>query len=237
MLPKDELWQLYRAAYEQYQLEILNSDKAYHRFVNDFFSYHLPIGSLNETDFRLHIMRVFAMKELLEERKDLVEMYFKKDNFEHQDYLKMNDLFNTGHKAKKDNLANFENRQINLITEFANRTSLFATKVTANTVKELFECKLGVPIQATNNRHVALFFGALRDYGLLPFAWQKIIAEHKLISSSETNEPLSASQLRCGLSQAKKSRLANEKNLDRKDSEVGFDSICKEFIRKMKESL
>ncbi len=237
MLPKDELWQLYRAAYEQYQLEILDGDKAYHRYVNDFFSYHLPIARLNETDMRIHVMHVFAMKELLEERKDLVETYFREASFKYQDFLTMNGLFNSGNKAKTDRLANFGDHQIGLITEFVNRTSLFTTKVTGNKMKELFECKLSVPIQATNNRHVALFFGALRSYGLLPFSWQKMIAENKLVSSSETNEPLSASQLRCGLSQAKKSKLAYERNSDLKESEMGFDSICKEFIRKLKESL
>ena len=237
MLPKDELWQLYRAAYEQYQSEILNSDKAYHRYVNDFFTYHLPITVISETDLRLHVMNVFAIKELLEERKDLVETYFNRNSFEQLDYLKMNNLFNSGKKAKKDSLANFGDHQIHLITEFANRTSLFVVKVTTKEIKELFDCKLRIPIQATNNRHVALFLGALRSYGLLPFSWQKMIEEHKLISSSETNEPLSASQLRCGLSQAKKRELSNERDADLKDSEVGFESTCKDFVMKLKESL
>ena len=182
-------------------------------------------------------MHLFAVKELLEERKDLVETYFTKVSFEHEDFLEMNGFFNSGSKAKKDSLAHFENYQISLITEFANKTSLFVANVTEKDMKELFECKLQVPIQATNNRHVSLFFGALRDYGLLPFSWQKMIAEHKLISSSETNEPLSASQLRCGLSQAKRSKLVNARNAGLKDPDVGFESTCKDFVIKLKESL
>ena len=44
-LPENELWQLYRAAYEQYQSEIRNGEKAYSRYVNDFYYYHLPCTS------------------------------------------------------------------------------------------------------------------------------------------------------------------------------------------------
>lgn len=44
-LSKDELWTLYRTAYEQYKLEILNDGKLYDRYVNDFVSYHLPVFS------------------------------------------------------------------------------------------------------------------------------------------------------------------------------------------------
>lgn len=37
-LSKDELWTLYRAAYEQYKLEILNDGKLYDRYVNDLLA-------------------------------------------------------------------------------------------------------------------------------------------------------------------------------------------------------
>ena len=65
-LPENELWLLFRAAYEQYKSEILNGEKAYSRYVNDFFSYHLPVVSMNEADTRLHVMHVCAVKEMLE---------------------------------------------------------------------------------------------------------------------------------------------------------------------------
>lgn len=71
-MPENELWQLYRAAYEQYQCEILKGEKNYSRFVNDFFAYHLPTSCTGEEQMRLHVMHVFSVKELLEERRDLV---------------------------------------------------------------------------------------------------------------------------------------------------------------------
>lgn len=85
-LPKDELWQLYCAAYEQYQSEIINGEKSYSRYVNDLYYYHLPAMNMSESDARVHIMNVCGLKELLENRRDLVDAFFSKDKFEEKDY-------------------------------------------------------------------------------------------------------------------------------------------------------
>lgn len=95
-LPENELWQLYRAAYEQYQCEIIKGEKKYSRFVNDFIAYHLPTLCTHEDQIRLHVMHVFSIKELLEERCDLVDYFFSRENFEEKDYRQMEHLFNTG---------------------------------------------------------------------------------------------------------------------------------------------
>lgn len=238
-LPEDELWQLFRAAYGQYQSEILNGEKAYSRYVNDFFTYNLPAMYMSEADVRTHVMNVCSVKELLEERHDLVEAFFSKDKFEKKDYQNMHYLFNTGKKLDPDPvvLARFSDKQIRLIADFANDTSLFVTRVSENNIKNLFDCTLSMPLQATNNRHVALFFGSLREYGLLPFSWQMIVENNKLLASSKTNEPLKASQLRCGLAQARKAKLFLKAQSREKNEDVGFESSCREFIKKLKESL
>ncbi len=239
-LPKDELWQLYRAAYEQYQSEILNVEKSYSRYVNDFIYYHLPCTSIREADIRLHVMHLFALKELLEERPDLVDAFFSKDSFEEKDFLKMDDLFNKGKSLEEPEpvfLAHFNVEQIRLITKFASSTNLFQRKVTEKDIKDLFECRLSIPLQATVNRHVAIFFGKLREHGLLPYSWQMIMDNHKLVSSSVNNEPLRASQLRCGLSQARVANLRKKPNSNIPDDGIGFYDSCDTFIKKLKECL
>lgn len=115
--------------------------------------------------------------------------------------------------------------------------SLFKNAVTDSDIKDLFKCQLTKPLQASINRHVALFFGALRSYGLLPFRWQMIIEENKLIASSANNEPLRASQLRCGLSQAKNVKLAKMKSSNYKIEDLGFETVCENFVKKLKESM
>lgn len=238
-MPEDELWQLCRIAYEQYKSEIIDGEKAYSRYVNDLIYYHLPVPGMNETDMRTHFMHVCEIKELLEERRDLVEAFFSQDKFEEKDFKQMLYLFNSGKgiEPQTDYLANFSDRQIECITEFVTSASLFRTEATKEIVRELFECKLARPLQANNNRKVALFFGALREHGFLPFQWQMILERHRLLTSSTNNEPLRASQLRCSLSQAKNTKLGKKQRTDQKDDEIGFESTCRSFVIRLKESL
>ena len=206
-LPQNELWQLYRAAYEQYQSVIIKGEKSYSRYVNDFIYYHLPCTSIREADIRLHVM---------------------------------DDLFNKGKSLEEPEpvfLAHFNVEQIRLITKFASSTNLFQRKVTEKDIKDLFECRLSIPLQATVNRHVAIFFGKLREHGLLPYSWQMIMDNHKLVSSSVNNEPLRASQLRCGLSQARVANLRKKPNSNITDDGIGFYDSCDVFIKKLKECL
>jgi hypothetical protein len=239
-LPQNELWQLYRAAYEQYQSVIIKGEKSYSRYVNDFIYYHLPCTSIREADIRLHFMHVFDLKELLEERRDLVDAFFSKDSFEEKDFLLMDDLFNKGKSHDEPEsvyLAHFSDEQIRIITNFVRSTSLFKSEVTESDIKDLFECRLSVPLQAKVNRHVAIFFGKLREHGLLPYSWQMIMESHKLVSSSANNEPLRASQLRCGLSQARVANLRKKPNSNILDDGIGFYDSCDVFIKKLKECL
>lgn len=238
-LPENELWQLYRAAYEQYKSEILNGEKAYSRYVNDFFHYHLPVKRMSEPDVKLHVMHVFSIKELLEDRRDLVDAFFKKESFEEKEFLQMDYLFNSGHSLvlEHENLANFSQEQVLMITQFANTVKLFRSKVSVEEITSLFACTLDRPLQAESNRYVALFFATLRDHGLLPYSWQMIIENNKLLASSSTNKPLRASQLSNNLTQARNAKLILKEKSNQKDPDVGFGSTCKEFVKKLKESL
>jgi len=185
-------------------------------------------------------MHVFALKELLEERRDLVDAFFSKDGFVKKNFFQMDDLFNKGKRLEEPEpvyLAHFSDEQIRLITQFAYSTSLFKSEVTESDIKDLFECRLSIPLQAMVNRHVSIFFGKLREHGLLPYSWQMIMEKYKLVSSSVDNEPLQASQLRCGLSQARVANLRKKPNSNAPDDGIGFYNSCEVFIKKLKECL
>ena len=238
-LKNNSVLSLFVSIFEQYKSEISNGEKAYSRFIYDFMYYHLPVTGMSEADMRTHFMHVCELVELLEERRDLVDSFFSKDKFEEDDYRQMLHLFNTGKsiEPKAEFLAHFSDEQIARITEFVTATSLFKTEITEEIMRNLFECRLQRPLQASSNRNVALFFGALREHGLLPFQWQMILERNKLLSSSANNEPLRASQLRCSLSQARNPKLGKKKKSNLKDEEVGFESTCRSFVLRLKESL
>lgn len=232
-LPEDELRQLYRAAYEQYQSEILNGRKAYSRYVNDFFSYHLPPAGLDEADMRLHVMHVYAVRELLEERRDLVDKFFSRDMLGEDDFRVMDDLFNSGKTPdeKPVILARFSDNQMAGLMGFINAKDMFVSDLSIEDIRSLFACRLTRPLQASNNRNVAIFFGWLRYYGHLPHSWQMIMEDCRLVSSSRSNEPLTASQLRSCLSQGKNRKM--ERVMDRKAEDAGFDYACKDFVKSL----
>lgn len=235
-MPKDELWQLFRAAYEQYQSEIINGEKAYSRYVNDFFNYHLPVMGLKEADVKLHFKHVCALKELLEKRLDLVEHFFTKENFEECDFHQMYKLFNSGTSpnVEHEHLANFTEQQIQLITDFVNCFSLFKKKVTTEEISALFSCTLNIPLQVSSNRYMALFLGILRNQGFLPYSWQMIIEDYKLLSSSTSDKPISASQMRSNLTQARKVKRNLKENSDQKNPNIGFAVTCLDFVKRLK---
>lgn len=64
-----------------------------------------------------------------------------------------------------------------------------------------------------------------------------IMESHKLVSSSANNEPLKASQLRCGLSQARIANLRKKPNSNITDDAIGSYDSCDVFIKKLKECL
>ncbi len=53
----------------------------------------LPAMNMSESDARVHIMNVCGLKELLENRRDLVDAFFSKDKFEEKDYQQMFHIF------------------------------------------------------------------------------------------------------------------------------------------------
>lgn len=224
IVPEDELWELYRAAYEQYKYEIVNGDKLYSRFVNDFISYHLPCFYSDIDAIRRHSRNVNNLYEILTERLDLVEMFFSKEHFTKTDYHTMHRLFNTTEKisTKKSTLAIFDAEELSLITQTANEAHLFVSDVSIEKMAQLFDCSLENPLKLTSNRHFARFFDALRGGGYLPFSWQKIISDYHLVISSETQHPLSANGIASALAQSKR-------------SPDGFEAKCKLLVKKLKE--
>ena len=192
-LSKDELWTLYRAAYEQYKLEILNDGKLYDRYVNDFVSYHLPVFSSEELIIRNHFKHVFSLYELLTTRKDLVIKYFTKSSFEKGDFETMVYEFNHIEVVVESPriLASFTPEQIRLITKFANESNFFVDTVDERTVDLFFKCKLKRPLVVQNMRHVLQFMFALSMQKMIPHNWVSLIADNKLLSPQKTMKPSS----------------------------------------------
>lgn len=189
----DRLWALFRTAYEQYQSEIINGDKLYGRYVNDFISYHLPVFSSDEHVIRRHVMHVNAMHELLTERVDLVKKYFDKDDFSFADYEIMYKEFNTVGivRQQAELIACFNEKQISLITEFVNEANLFMEPVNERTLGAFFNCSLEYPLVASNASSFLLLLNMLYKNKLVSFGWQKLVANKGLLKSNRGRQTMS----------------------------------------------
>lgn len=184
----NELWTLLRAAYEQYQLEIVNDNKLYDRYVNDFISYHLPVFSNVEEVVRNHFRNIFCLYELLTNRKDLVEKYFIRTVFEVEDFNEMLYSFNhLDYKITKSKiLASFNEAQIRLITQFANESNLFVYKVDEKTIDDFFRCNLDNGLIVTNMANILPLLYELSRQKMIPYNWVSLLADNKLLIPQKT---------------------------------------------------
>lgn len=184
----NELWTLFRAAYEQYQLEIVNDNKLYDRYVNDFISYHLPVFSNVEEVVRNHFRNIFCLYELLTNRKDLVEKYFIRTVFEVEDFNEMLYSFNhLDYKITKSKiLASFNEAQIRLITQYANESNLFVYKVDEKTIDDFFRCNLDNGLIVTNMANILPLLYELSRQKMIPYNWVSLLADNKLLIPQKT---------------------------------------------------
>lgn len=214
------LWTLYKTAYRLYQKEVIEEKKLYKRFKDDFingntYPKRCDVDGLNEHNKNLGIL-----KELLGNRRDLVETYFVKSKFEHEDYLAMQHELDT---TEVGTISISEVKPIRPLTldsnvssemfaglaKVLNDTHVFTTNVTEQQVEAMLALKLASPLKADVNRKVVIFFDALRSHNLIANNWQKMIADSGFFISSASNTPITYSSISTLLG-------ATKKNEDRK---------------------
>lgn len=80
-------------------------------------------------------------------------------------------------------------------------------------------------------------YGKIDDYSALGNIERNEEDTREEYESKYTNQPLRASNLRCGLSQAKNTKLAKEKSSLNRLEDIGFEATCNAFVKKLKESM
>lgn len=205
------MYTLLEDAYKVYQQEVKQESKLHSRFAKDFVSLHSYIEISSKAEAILHIKNISAIYELLTERLDLVKEYFTKEQFTQEDCELMLHRFNTQEPedspatSKAQVLGYFTDKQIAIITDFANEQELFKKEVSRQELKAFFACTLKDPLIANHNGLVACFFNYLRNEQYLVYPWQKVIADRQMICSKSTGKPLTRENLKNALSSFKSS--------------------------------
>lgn len=223
----DELWAILYAAYKQYQLEIVNGNKLYQRFVNDFISYQLPYFSRDEHLIRMHIKNVSTAYELLTERLDLIEKYFNKESFIFENFAIMLKEFNSVEHVhdygKKMGL--FNDAQIRILIDYINQEELFDDDIDESELKGFFSCTLQQPLIVRKMTWLLLMLNALAHYKFLVRGWQVLIVENQLLKSTKARKSITKSSITSNISR-KRRALFNS---------IGELEPFKELINKLKE--
>ena len=212
----DELWALFRAAHEQYQSQIVNGNKLYHRFVNDFISYHLPYFGQDEHRIRMHISNVSSLYELLTERHDLINRFFVKENFTYEDCQAMLREFNTVELVYDHSrqMAVFNDDQIILLMKFINEEELFANDIDESELREFFSCTLREPLVARKTTWLLLLLNALAHEKFLVRGWQKLIVDNQLLKSNKARKPITKSAISSNISRKRNVLCQSGSELD-----------------------
>lgn len=152
------LWTLYQTAYRLYQKEVIEEKKLYKRFKDDFingntYPKRCDVDGLNEHNKNLGIL-----KELLDNRCDLVEKYFVRSSFEHKDYLAMQHELDTTevgftctsevtHLKPLTLDSNVSSEMFAGLAKVLNDTHVFTTRVTSEQVEAMLALKLSIPLE------------------------------------------------------------------------------------------
>lgn len=205
---ENELWHLFRAAYEQYQSEIVIDGKLYERYVNDLVSYYLPIKSADIEVVRRHFRNLFCLYDFLTNRKDLVIKYFTLLAFEESDFKEM--LYSFNHyestSIRPTRLASFNDIQIKTITEFVNSSKLFVEQVDEKTIDSFFKCELDNGLVVVNMAEVLPLLYELSRQKIIPYNWVSLITENKMLIPKKTMVSSTRKAISHRLSELKKSR-------------------------------
>ena len=196
------MYEMLREAHGLYQVEVINRQKLYDRYAEDFLNGHKHPSGFTTQNKNRHSRNYGIMKGLLLNRPDLVQQFFRSKILDSGSIENLLQLFNTTSpptalkkpvdetpKVRTASAAspatsfccNFSQETINLITQCANEVHLFKEEVDSTDISALFACRLERPLTARNIRQLALFFHYMAEQDLIVNCWQKVICTNRIL--------------------------------------------------------
>lgn len=218
------LLELLREASDLYQVEVVNQDKLYQRFAEDFVFSHEFHDAVDATSRNEHQKNFHILKSLLLNRRDLAEQFFSKAERSDNDFRQMLHLFNTtlpsavnqAHGQKGDTgfpvslCSCLTLEDCDILARACNDAHVFRDGVTATNLLSLLQGKLDVPLRSLNNRLVAYLFYQLFLYGFITEHWQNALARMRCIDSSTGRGSITSKALSSALYQVNENEPTSE---------------------------
>lgn len=218
------LLELLREASDLYQVEVVNQNKLYQRFAEDFVLSHEFHDALDAKSRNEHQKNFHILKSLLLNRRDLVEQFFSKEERSDDELCQMLHLFNTTLPSSANqahsqtggaenslslrSCLNLEDCEI--LVRACNDAHLFRDGIKATDLLSLLQGNLDFPLRSINNRLVAYFFQQLFLYGFITEYWQNAIAKMHCIDSSTGRGSITSKALSSALYQVNENEPTSE---------------------------
>ena len=212
---KEGLYKLCRELNSQYMAEVVNQNKRYLRFAEDFINSHKFHDAKDARSKNEHEKNLGIIKALLFGNRKIVEKYFPLKNQDDKSISAILDvldndsnepavIINKEQKKAIDFQCNFDYKVLEKITECFNDCHLFIDNLTTDVVKDFFSCNLQNPIKSNNNRWISLFFSGLAQSNYITPYWKKVIERNRLVLRPMKSGYITANDLYSSLSQTNK---------------------------------
>lgn len=213
---KRNLVMLLSEACRKYIDEVLEHNKLYTRFKDDFINLHRYTDCKCAMGKNAHLVNLHIVEGILSTRQDLVERYFVNKSPSQAQLCSMVEEYDTTiepiqtYKLLSNRIGDvvppafgcyFGKMEISLITQYAFEAFLFIGTVGEAEIEALFSCALKTPLRVSNNRKAAIFFDELSRKNLICREWQLVIDKNSLLVSS-TGTKLTSNKLSSALSQS-----------------------------------
>lgn len=133
-------------------------------------------------DYKVYIQYLEYLKTLIPSEKP---QKFRTSSFTKPSEKKYHTAKPKEENKERSFRANFENWQIDILTQCINEARIFSKEITSETMNEIFFCTLKFPLIIGNrkNKLLAYFFVALNNKSLIVPEWQSLCARKSLFLS------------------------------------------------------
>jgi hypothetical protein len=157
----------------------------------NFYDNHLPYFS--------QIVQFIVISRYSNILKEKLAFYQKENS------MGKKKVISSGEKLviKKTFESNFNEQQLEILTDCINEAAMFTLRITHETTAQLFNCNLDTPLQTNNNRLLAYFLMVLRDNSFITSRWQSVCEFSQLFLSSHNGKFLKRTDLSSATNECK----------------------------------
>ena len=218
----NELFELFLSARDLYMREVIKNHMRMDRFADIFYHSHYYIDCELAECKNVHLTNLEIVRNVFTESPHLIEEFLLRKDFSPKDLSELMALYLTSPNQYTEGNSelsfgcNFSNEQFSILINIIEKYEVFypmGDESVDSEIRSLFDCKIGLQVQVTNVRKVAVLFDALLECNLINRDWQSVLEKGKFLMSRKTGKPITSSALLSALYKVKLRPMAMYQNI------------------------